>query len=52
MKDNYDHYADEFVNDDDEFETYDCGWMPGGGCSKAGTEECDWMCPFNKPVAK
>ncbi len=30
---------------------FDCGRLPaglGGGCSKAGSEECDWDCPFNE----
>lgn len=31
---------------DDGFE-FDCGMMPDGQCSKAGSEECDWDCPHN-----
>ncbi len=42
--------ADEDHNDDlypsEEDEDYsDCGWTPGGGCSMAGSEECDFECP-------
>lgn len=47
-------YDENFLDEDDEdqeFLDYSCGWMPGGGCSKAGTEECDWSCPINKPGA-
>ncbi|GGO96397.1 hypothetical protein EV664_107135 [Stakelama pacifica] len=28
-------------------ENFDCGMMPDGQCSKAGSEECDWECPRN-----
>lgn len=44
---------DEFYDDDEDFEDCDsglnCGWTPrdGGGCMEAGTEYCDWECPFN-----
>lgn len=35
---------------DDEHEEYDpaddCGLYPGGGCMLAGTEHCDFECPF------
>lgn len=27
----------------DEFD--DCGLMPDGQCTRAGSEECDWECP-------
>lgn len=30
--------------DDDEDEYEDCGLMPDGQCTKAGSEECDWDC--------
>jgi len=29
------------------FHPDECGRMPGGGCLKAGTEECDFECPYN-----
>ena len=32
--------------DDDDEETFDCGWVRGVGCQLAGTEECDFECPF------
>lgn len=29
----------------DEIDGYeDCGLMPNGQCTKAGSEECDWEC--------
>ena len=33
----------------DEFEQAmdECGQMHGGGCMLAGTEYCDWDCPFS-----
>ena len=24
----------------------DCGMLPDGTCMKAGSEECDWECPY------
>lgn len=30
---------------DDGFDEFDdCGMMPNGQCTKAGSEECDWEC--------
>ncbi len=29
-------------------DNYDCGMMQNGLCTKAGSEDCDWDCPFNK----
>ena len=34
-------YSDEF---DDAVQ--DCGMLADGTCMKAGSEECDWECPF------
>ena len=41
-------YDEEFEaalgdGDDDDF---DCHLMPDGQCMKAGSEECDWECPW------
>ena len=30
------------LEEDDGYE--DCGLMPDGQCTKAGSEECDWIC--------
>lgn len=32
--------------DDDDESEFDCGWVRGQGCQLAGTEECDFECPF------
>jgi len=32
---------------EDTEDDFDCGMMPDGYCSKAGSEECDWQCPRN-----
>ena len=43
-------YGDEDrePNDDDAIEALmdDCGKDASGSCSLAGTEYCDWECPF------
>ena len=33
--------------DDDDLE-FDCHRGPDGSCGLAGTEECDWECPYNR----
>lgn len=42
-------YGDPLGDDDDEYE--DCGLMPDGQCTKAGSEECDWECGALHPRA-
>ena len=45
-----DEFDREMADDFDEFdEEFDCGMMPNGQCSKAGSEECDWDCPRSRP---
>jgi hypothetical protein len=36
------------TEEDDEYEgaVDNCGIIPGEGCTKAGSEECDFECPF------
>jgi hypothetical protein len=39
-------------DDDDEIDEFDealmnCGQMPDGSCTQAGTEYCDFECPFS-----
>ena len=36
---------DEDEDEDPDAWMDDCGMMPDGYCSKAGSEECDWECP-------
>ena len=31
--------------DEEDGDDIDCGLMPDGQCSKAGSEECDFECP-------
>lgn len=43
-------WTDEEMDDEPDFEdeeSFDCGMTPDGPCTKAGSEECDWDCPFN-----
>lgn len=48
-----DHLYEDDESDEDEDNWEDeanCGRYPGSrGCSLAGTEYCDWSCPFNRP---
>jgi hypothetical protein len=41
---------DDFYDDDDEpYEPgFDCHMDKHGLCDKAGSEECDWDCPYLK----
>lgn len=49
----YDEKWEAFMDgDEDEYcdgLDFDCGMTPDGLCGKAGSEECDWECPFNQP---
>lgn len=40
---------DDFEDEDDpDAWMMECGYIPGSGvCMLAGTEHCDWDCPFN-----
>ena len=29
------------------YDEFDCGMTSAGLCRKAGSEECDWKCPFS-----
>lgn len=39
-------------DEEDEFENAisECGQIRGGGCMLAGTEFCDWDCPFSRQM--
>jgi len=41
-----DYYDDE--EEEDEFESFDCAMDRNGYCGKAGSEECEFECPFNR----
>ena len=40
-------YYDSLPDDDDEDE-FDCHMGRDGSCGLAGTEECDWECPYSR----
>jgi hypothetical protein len=46
VSDDLERYFDDDV---DEYEEaiQNCGMGPDGLCSLAGTEQCDWECPFS-----
>lgn len=39
-------YQNDAYDDDDEFREHDCGLMDDGQCMLAGTEWCDFECPY------
>lgn len=43
MDEDYDVYDDDLPDDDEGLD--DCGMMPSGQCTQAGSEWCDWSCP-------
>ncbi len=49
-----DCYMDEDDGfDDDEDPVFDCGWTPEvGGCSLAGSEDCDFECPYRDDMIR
>ena len=50
------HYDDDGDfddgTDDDEADDFDCGMTGEGLCMYAGTEWCDWECPFHEIEAR
>lgn len=44
----YDEREDGYPYDDEDIEEgdFDCHMGPDGSCGLAGTEECDWDCPY------
>jgi hypothetical protein len=42
-----DGFYDDEEDDFDEDLSFDCGERPDGGCDFAGSEYCDWMCPYH-----
>jgi len=41
-------YEDDEVEEEDEFEAFDCHMDRNGYCGKAGSEECEFECPYNR----
>lgn len=44
-EDDYNHDLDDECDDELEDE-FDCHLMPDGQCLAAGSEWCDWECPY------
>ncbi|WP_298164995.1 hypothetical protein [Novosphingobium sp.] len=45
LSDDMDSDEPEEMDEDEAFLSYQCGFIPGHGCTLAGTEDCDWECP-------
>lgn len=45
--DEFEEYHDDDGGDELEESMQNCGKLPDGTCMKAGSEECDWECPFS-----
>ena len=46
---NFENDGDDFTEDDAIERLMDeCGLMHDGSCSMAGSEYCDWECPFSE----
>lgn len=43
--DEYEDAISDFTDDDFDIE-FDCGFQPGFGCLYAGSEDCDFDCPY------
>lgn len=41
-------WDDEEAEEEDLFEQFDCAMDWHGACGKAGSEECEFECPFNR----
>ncbi|MBN3949375.1 MAG: hypothetical protein HWQ38_24095 [Nostoc sp. NMS7] len=37
---------DYWDGDEDDEKSFDCGFVPGEGCTLGGTEICDFDCPY------
>jgi len=44
----YDFDDPEDDTDEDEFESFDCHMDRRGACGKAGSEECEFECPYRR----
>lgn len=45
-------YFDWDDYEEDEHFDFDCGFVTGEGCSMAGTEDCDFDCPYRDALMK
>jgi hypothetical protein len=46
--DDPDDFDDEFADEPD----FDCGFIPSDGCLLAGTEDCDFECPYRDALVR
>ncbi len=46
--DDYPDYWDDDGDIEEDEDWDDCGMMPDGQCTQAGTEWCDWGCPRSR----
>jgi len=49
--DDWDEPDEDFDDDFDE-DDFECGFIPGDGCLMAGTEDCDFECPYRDRLAQ
>lgn len=53
LLENWDEWDDEEREADPLDEWLDrCGWVRGQGCTLAGSEECDFECPFRRDLER
>lgn len=43
-----DHFLDDDEEDLDEYDLFDCHMMPDGSCGAAGSEDCEFECPYRR----
>lgn len=46
--DDFEDYDPDDWETEDEFESFDCAMDRHGYCGKAGSEECEFECPYNR----
>jgi hypothetical protein len=44
----YDDYDDPRDWDEEDGDDFDCHLRPDGQCGAAGSEMCDWECPWSR----
>jgi hypothetical protein len=44
----YDDYADSLDEEIDEYEAFDCHMDRSGHCGAAGSEDCEFECPYRR----
>jgi hypothetical protein len=49
-EDYFDDESDALDDEVDEYEAFDCHMGPGGQCGAAGSEECDFACPYMRDI--